>query len=53
MKVEITPDLEGDADLVDIQEEYEKLMDQFKLVHKEYEALSRVSLKRDFVVCFV
>ncbi|XP_022702522.1 intraflagellar transport protein 81 homolog isoform X1 [Varroa jacobsoni] len=41
MKVEITPDLEGDADLVDIQEEYEKLMDQFKLVHKEYEALSR------------
>ncbi|OQR68190.1 intraflagellar transport protein 81-like [Tropilaelaps mercedesae] len=41
MKVELTPDVEGDADLVDIQEEYEKLMDQFKVAHKEYEALSK------------
>lgn len=42
MKVELTPDVEGDADLVDMQDEYEKLMEQFKVVHKEFEALSKV-----------
>lgn len=42
MKVEVSPDLEGDADLVDIQDEYDKLIDQFKLIHKEHENLSMV-----------
>ena len=42
MKVEVSPDLEGDADLVDIQDEYDKLIEQFKSIHKEHENLSKV-----------
>lgn len=39
VKVEVPPDKLGDADLAALYEQYEKLIDDFKMVHKESEIL--------------
>ncbi|KFM67817.1 Intraflagellar transport protein 81-like protein, partial [Stegodyphus mimosarum] len=39
MKVELPPDIEGDADIRELYDQYENVIEEFKEVHKQYEAL--------------
>ncbi|XP_015917332.1 intraflagellar transport protein 81 homolog isoform X2 [Parasteatoda tepidariorum] len=39
MKVELPPDIEGDADIRDIYDQYENVIEEFKEIHKQYENL--------------
>ncbi|KAG8183384.1 hypothetical protein JTE90_008286 [Oedothorax gibbosus] len=39
MKVELTPDIEGDSDIRELYEQYELVIEEFKEAHKQYEAL--------------
>jgi intraflagellar transport protein 81 len=39
VKVDVPPEMLADADVADLYEQYEHLMDTFKLVHKESEAI--------------
>ncbi|GFT89654.1 intraflagellar transport protein 81 homolog [Nephila pilipes] len=39
MKVELPPDIEGDADIMELYEQYDNVIEEFKEVHKQYEAL--------------
>ncbi|GFQ89191.1 intraflagellar transport protein 81 homolog [Trichonephila clavata] len=39
MKIELPPDIEGDADIMELYEQYENVIEEFKEVHKQFEAL--------------
>ncbi|XP_054713185.1 intraflagellar transport protein 81 homolog [Uloborus diversus] len=43
VKVELPPDIEGDADIQELYEQYESIIEEFKEVHKQYEALKSSS----------
>ncbi|XP_050724013.1 intraflagellar transport protein 81 homolog [Eriocheir sinensis] len=52
VKLDVPAEILGDADVADIHSKYEELIDQFKNVHREHEALrtsgfSTVELRRD------
>lgn len=39
VKIELAPAVEGDADVLELYQQYEQLIEDFKEVHKQYEAL--------------
>ncbi|GFY45508.1 intraflagellar transport protein 81 homolog [Trichonephila inaurata madagascariensis] len=39
MKIELPPDIEGDVDIMELYEQYENVIEEFKEVHKQFEAL--------------
>ncbi|XP_045130561.1 intraflagellar transport protein 81 homolog [Portunus trituberculatus] len=52
VKLDVPAEMLGDADVADVHVKYEELIDQFKSVHREYEALrtsgfSTAELRRD------
>ncbi|XP_063876497.1 intraflagellar transport protein 81 homolog [Scylla paramamosain] len=52
VKLDVPAEMLGDADVADVHAKYEELIDQFKNVHREYEALrtsgfSTAELRRD------
>ncbi|XP_045594415.2 intraflagellar transport protein 81 homolog [Procambarus clarkii] len=52
VKLDVPAEMLGDADVADIHMKYEELIDKFKIIHREYEALrtsgfSTTELRRD------
>ena len=39
MKIDVPPEVAADADVADMYEQYEQLIENFKAVHKECEAV--------------